>query len=50
MAYVVARICQIYERVEERSGKARSEHGYCEDVILSPLDGVKIGLIRAKAE
>lgn len=49
MAYVVTRICLIYERVEERSGLARGEHGYCEDVILSPLDGVHIGLIRAKS-
>jgi cytochrome P450 len=49
MAYVVTRICQLYERVEERTGLARGEHGFCEDVILSPLDGVHIGLIRAKS-
>jgi len=47
MAYTVARICQLYERIEERSGKARAEQRFCEDVILSPLEGVKIGLVRA---
>jgi len=33
--------------VEERSGKARGSQGYCEDIILSPLEGVKVGFIRA---
>jgi cytochrome P450 len=47
MAYVVARICQVFEKVEERSGRARGEHGCRDDIILSPLEGVKIGLIRA---
>jgi hypothetical protein len=47
IAYVVARVCQTFERLEERSGKARGSHGVCEDIILSPLEGVKVGLIRA---
>jgi cytochrome P450 len=46
-AYVVARMCENFERIVERSGKARGSHGFCEDIILSPLEGVKVGLIRA---
>ena len=46
MAYAVARVCEKFERIEERSGKARGSHGFCEDIILSPLEGVKVGLIR----
>lgn len=49
MAYVVAMICQIFESVEERSGKERGTHGFCEDIILTPL-GVKVGFIRAKED
>ena len=47
VAFTVARVCERFERVEERSGKARGSQGYCEDIILSPLEGVKVGFIRA---
>jgi hypothetical protein len=46
-AYVVSRMCEKFERIEERSEKPRGSHGFCEDIILSPLEGVKVGLIRA---
>lgn len=46
IAYVVARVCEVFERMEERSGKERGSRGYCEDIILSPLEGVKVGFIR----
>jgi cytochrome P450 len=47
MAYVTARMCQTFERVEERSGMKRGSHGFRTDIILTPLKGVKIGLISA---
>jgi cytochrome P450 len=48
MGYAVARLCQVFEKVEDRSGKERGTCGYCEDIILSPLEGVKIGMIPAQ--
>ena len=45
MAYVVSRTCQVFERIEERSGLKRGEAGYKADIILSPLKGVQVGLI-----
>jgi len=48
MAYATCRMCQIFVRVEERSGLKRGEVGFRTDIVLSPLKGVKIGLIRAE--
>ena len=48
MAYATVRMCQTFERVEERSGAARGSQGFKEDVILTPLNGVQIGLIPVK--
>lgn len=48
MAYVTVRLCQRFERIEERSGKARGTHGYNTDIILTPVDRVKVGLIPTK--
>jgi len=45
MAYAAARMCQDFVRVEERSGMPRGSQGYKTDIILTPLLGVKIGLI-----
>ena len=47
VAYTAARLCQQFERMEERSGKARGSQGYREDIILTPLEGVRVGFIRA---
>lgn len=48
MAYATTRMCQVFERVEERSGEERGKQGFKGDIILTPLNGVKIGLIPAK--
>jgi hypothetical protein len=45
MAYATARMCQVFERIEERSGEKRGSVGYRADIVLSPLKGVQIGLI-----
>ena len=45
MAYATARIVQIFERIEERSGMKRGNHCFKTDVILSPSLGVQVGLI-----
>lgn len=45
IAYAVSRICQEFERVEERSGEVRGSMGYKTDVILTPVKRVKVGLI-----
>ena len=45
IAYATARMCQSFVRIEERSGMPRSSQGYRTDIILTPLRGVKIGLI-----
>jgi cytochrome P450 len=50
MAYVVSRTCQMFERIEERSGLKRGKVGFRADIILSPLNGVQIGLIPANLE
>ena len=42
MTYTVAKIYQVYKWIQKQSGKARAEHGYCENIILTLLDGVKI--------
>ena len=47
MAYATARMCQVFERIEERSGEKRGSVGYRTDIVLSPANGVKVGLIRA---
>ena len=47
MAYAITRMCQSYARIEERSGMPRGSQGYKTDIILTPLQGVKIGLIPA---
>jgi len=47
MAYVTARMCQTFEKVEERSGKERESQGFRDNMILTPLEGVKVGLIPA---
>lgn len=49
MAYAVARMCQTYSAIEERSGIKRGEGGYRTDIVLSPLGGVKVGLVPAKS-
>jgi hypothetical protein len=41
-------MCQVFERLEERSGLKRGEVGYRSDIVLSPLKGVKVGLIPAE--
>jgi hypothetical protein len=48
IAYVISRICQEFESVEERSGEVRGSVGYRTDVILTPVKAVKIGLIPTK--
>jgi cytochrome P450 len=48
MAYATARMCQTFARVEERSVMPRGSQGYKTDIILTPLLGVKIGLILAE--
>ena len=45
IAYVTARMCQYFERVEERSGEVRGSVGLRTDIILTPVREVKIGLI-----
>ena len=50
MAYTVSRMCQNFEGVEERSGMKRGMQGYRTAIILTPLQGVNIGLIRAQME
>src|SRR3981189_726463 len=45
MAYAVARMCQRYSAVEERSGIKRGEGGDRTHIVLSPLGGVNVGLI-----
>jgi cytochrome P450 len=45
MAYATARMCQVFGGVEERSGLERGSQGYRTDIILTPLKGVKVGLI-----
>ena len=45
IAYATARMCQVFERLEERSGLKREEVGLKSDIILTPLQGVKVGLI-----
>ena len=45
MAYAMARMCQTFERIEERSGRPRGSHAYRTDVIITPADGVMVGLI-----
>ena len=47
MAYMTARMCQAFARIEERSGLKRESQGYRTDIILTPLKGVKVGLIAA---
>jgi hypothetical protein len=39
---------QKFGAIEERSGMERGSHGYKTDMLLSPLKGVKVGLILAK--
>lgn len=45
MAYVVARMCQTFMAIEERSGEERGTQGFRTDIVLIPLKGVKVGLI-----
>jgi cytochrome P450 len=45
MAYATARLCQTFERIEQRSGLSRESHEYRTDIIITPADGVMIGLI-----
>ena len=45
MAYATARICQVFSKLEERCGKRRGTQGFRTDIILTPLQGVKVGLI-----
>jgi cytochrome P450 len=45
MAYATVRMCQAFEKVDERSGKERGSHGYKTAIILTPLQGVKVGLV-----
>jgi len=47
MAYATARMCQVFEGIQERSGEKRGMCGYKTDIVLSPLKGVKVGLIPA---
>ena len=48
MGYATVRVLQKFGRIEERSGMERGSHGYKTDIILSPLNGVKVGLIPAQ--
>ena len=50
MAYATTRMCQVFERVEERSGEKRGGTGYRTDIILTPLKGVHIALIPASTK
>ena len=47
-AYATTRICQNFERIEERTGQERGSTGLRSEVILTPANGVRIGLIPAK--
>ena len=40
----------MFERIEERSGLKRGNGGFRADIILSPLNGVQIGLIPVNYE
>jgi cytochrome P450 len=46
MAYATARMCQVFERIENRNGKTRGM-GFRTDIVLSPLNGVYAALIPA---
>ena len=48
IAYVTARMCQVFERLEERSGEKRGMAGFRTDIILTPVKRVQIGLIHAE--
>jgi len=48
MGHATVRVLQQFGAIEERSGMERGSHGYKTDIILSPLKGVKVGLIPAK--
>jgi len=45
MGYATVKMLQTFKGIEERSGLARGKVGYKTDIILSPLLGVKVGLI-----
>lgn len=48
MAYATARMCQVFERIENRNtGKRGGRDNFRADVVLSPLKGVQVGLILA---
>ena len=49
VAYALTRICQTFEKIEERTGLERGSQGMKSEVILTPADGVKIGLIAVKS-
>jgi len=50
MAYATARMCQKFERIEERSGEKRGNVGYRTNIVLSPVKGVKVGLKPAESK
>jgi cytochrome P450 len=48
MAYATARMCQVFERIENRNtGKRGGRDNFKTDIVLSPLKGVQVGLIPA---
>jgi cytochrome P450 len=47
LSYAIARMCQLFERIEERNGAERGSTGFKADITLCPLNGVKVGLIAA---
>jgi cytochrome P450 len=47
MAYATARMCQVFEKIENRSCDKRGTNGFRTDIVLSPLHGVKVGLVPA---
>jgi cytochrome P450 len=47
MAYATARLCQAYERVEERIGGPRGSQRFRTDITITPVGGVKVALIPA---
>jgi cytochrome P450 len=48
MAYATARMCQVFERIENRDEGKRGGTGFRTDIVLSPLNGVRVGLVPAQ--
>jgi cytochrome P450 len=49
MAYATARMCQVFTGIESRALEKRGTGVFKTDIVLSPLFGVKVGLLVGKA-